>query len=324
MDHPHTEATPSPAQPERPDGEARALKLTLALYVVVFAAKLAVYLLTGVMAVFAEAMHTLTDILISGFLVMALIYSRRPPDEEHMFGHGRAQSIAGLVAAVLFIAFTAYRLYEEAVPRLFQPEAGRYANLWMAVAVLALSMLVPVIAFLALLRSSGRGAAVRAQMLELLNDELGLIAALGATLLVMAGWSLGDPIASIVVATVIAINGLYLLRQNFSMLVGRAPKPEFMARVRQAALSVPDVVAVREILAEVIGPDVVHAGIRLAVPGEMPVAEAARVAERVRERVHQGSDESGYCVIQLEAASAEERERITASTPARQPTPDRR
>ena len=71
--------------------ELRALKLSLGVYVFVFALKLVVYLVTGVMALLAETLHTLSDIFVSGFLLVATIWSRKEADEVHMFGYGRAR-----------------------------------------------------------------------------------------------------------------------------------------------------------------------------------------------------------------------------------------
>jgi len=70
--------------------DVRALQLTLGVYIVIFGLKLAVYLMTGVLALFAEALHTLSDIFISGFLLLAAYYSRKAADQAHMFGYGRA------------------------------------------------------------------------------------------------------------------------------------------------------------------------------------------------------------------------------------------
>src|SRR5512138_605752 len=70
----------------------RSIRLTLIVYAIVFAGKLITYMVTGVMAVFAEALHTLSDIFISGFLLAALHWARKKADREHMFGHGRAQN----------------------------------------------------------------------------------------------------------------------------------------------------------------------------------------------------------------------------------------
>lgn len=86
------------------------------MYAVLLAAKLLAYVATDVLAMLAEALYTVSDIFIAGFLLLALHWSRHPPDERHPFGYGRAQAAAGLVAATLFISFTALRLYEEGGP----------------------------------------------------------------------------------------------------------------------------------------------------------------------------------------------------------------
>jgi divalent metal cation (Fe/Co/Zn/Cd) transporter len=80
-------------------------------------------------------------------------------------------------------------------------------------------------------------SAARAQLLELINDELGLVAALVASLAVAWGYPIVDPIASIAVATLIAWNAIALLRDNASVLLGRSPAPEFLQRIESAALS---------------------------------------------------------------------------------------
>jgi divalent metal cation (Fe/Co/Zn/Cd) transporter len=61
------------------------------------------------------------------------------------------------------------------------------------------------------------------------------------------------------------------------------------------------VVDVRELRAEYVGPDIVHAGLHLVVPPGLSVQEAHRMAETVRARVHKETDGS-YCVIQVEPA----------------------
>src|SRR3972149_6181141 len=97
--------------------DVRGLQIALGAYVLVLAMKLAVYFMTGVMALLAEALHTLSDIFVSGFLLMAAYYSRKTADQVHMFGYGRAQNVAALVAAPLFIFFTSYKCEVQSTPR---------------------------------------------------------------------------------------------------------------------------------------------------------------------------------------------------------------
>jgi cation diffusion facilitator family transporter len=284
--------------------DVRGLQLALGVYILVFAMKLSVYFLTGVMALFAEALHTLSDIFVSSFLLLAAYYSRKAADQVHMFGHGRAQNVAALVAATLFISFTSYKLYEEAIPRLFQPGEANYQNLPLALGVIVASMLIAAAPLVKLLRQKERGAAAKAQLMELVNDELGLLAALIGTAFIVWGKPLADPIATIVVATIIAYNAVGLFRENLSFLLGRSPEPEWLAQMESQARSVPGVLGVHDLRAEYIGPDTVHAGMHIEVQRGLPIEEADRIAREVRERVHQGT-KPGYCYIHVDPAEPE-------------------
>lgn len=277
------------------------MKLTLGVYVLIFVLKLAVYFLTGVLALLAEALHTLSDIFVSGFLLVALVWSRKEADEVHMFGYGRAQNVAALVAATLFVSFTSFKLFEEAIPKLFRPGETAYQNLPLAVAILVVSMLIAAAPLLGLFRQKNRGAAATAQLVELINDELGLVAALAGTLFIMGGRPLADPIAAIIVATIIGINGIRLFLENLSFLVGRSPGPAFMAGVERLVRSVPGVSGIHELRAEYIGPETVRAGMHIEVEPGLSIVEADRIAEEVRQRVHRDTG-CRYCVIHVDPA----------------------
>ena len=274
------------------------LKLTLGGYFLIFGMKLIVYLMSGVVALLAEALHTLSDIFVAGFLLLAAFYSRKKADETHMFGYGRAQNVAALVAATLFISFTSFELYKESIPRLFKASETEYQNLPLVLGVLILSMLISAAPLVTLFRQKKRGAVAKAQMMELVNDELGLLAALLGTLFILWGRPIADPLAAILVATIIAVNAIGLFRENLSFLLGRSPGWEYLERVKKTALAVPGVLDVRNLRAEYIGPGVVHAGMHVVVQRGMPVEEATYIVEQVHQRIHE-DQEAGFCFIQL-------------------------
>ena len=276
------------------------LRLTLILYVVIFVIKLAAYFATGVMALLAEALHTLSDVFVAGFLMVALVYSRRKADETHMFGYGRAQNVGALVAATLFISFTSFELYKEAIPRLFESEPAAYQNLGLAVGVLVVSMVIAAAPLITLFRQKKRGAAANAQLRELGNDQLGLLAALLGTLAIHWGFPLGDPLAAIAVATIIAFNAVGLFRENLSMLIGRSPGKEYIQQVKTLALSVPGVQEVHSVRAEYIGPQEVHVILHIRVDPRTPVVEANRIAEQVEKRVYHTETNPDYCTVHVD------------------------
>jgi cation diffusion facilitator family transporter len=284
--------------------DLRSLQLTLGLYVLIFAMKLVVYLLSGVMALLAEALHTLADIFVAAFLLVAMVYSRRKADTEHAFGHGRVQYVAALVAATLFVSFTSFQLYREAIPRLFSAHEAGYANLPLAIGVLVLSMLLAALPLVKLLRQKMRGAAAKAQMMELVNDELGLLAALLGTLCIVWGWPLGDPLAAVVVATIIAVNAIGLFRENLSYLMGRSPEPECVSRVETSVRGVPGVIGFHSLKAEYIGPESLHGELHIVVRRGTSIEEADRIAEEVRDQVEQATG-CRHCLIHVDPEGPE-------------------
>jgi cation diffusion facilitator family transporter len=277
------------------------LGLTLGLYLLIFVLKLVAYLYYGVMALLAEALHTLSDIFVSGFLLIAAVYSRRAADEAHMFGHGRAQNAAALVAATLFISFTSLELLREAVPHLVNPVEREYQNLPLAIGVLLVSMVIAGIPLISLLRGKAKGPAAKAQLLELFNDELGLLAALAGTVFIVLGRPLADPISAIVVATVIAFNGIKLFRENLSFLLGRSPGREYLDGIRATALSVKGVRGVHDLRAEVVGNGRTHVVMHILVPKRITVEKADAITAEVHRRVLLSAEQPGYCVIHAES-----------------------
>jgi cation diffusion facilitator family transporter len=288
------------AAPAGQTEDMKNLGLTLGLYILIFALKLTAYFASGVMALLAESLHTLSDIFVSGFLLIAAAYSRRGADETHMFGHGRAQNAAALVAATLFISFTSLELFREAVPHLLSPVEREYQNLPLAIGVLAVSMVIAGIPLISLLRGKSKGPAAKAQLLELFNDELGLLAALAGTVFIVLGRPLADPIASIAVALVIAFNGIKLFRENLSFLLGRSPGKEYLDRVRATALGVKGVRGVHDMRAEVVGTGQTNVVMHILVPKHITVEKADAIVAEVHQRVL-STVEPGYCVIHAES-----------------------
>jgi ferrous-iron efflux pump FieF len=281
------------------DKEIRSLYMTVGFYAIIVVIKLVAYFSTHVLALLAETFHTLSDVFISVFLLVALLWSRRGADKDHMFGHGRAQNVAALLAATLFLSFTSYKLYEEAIPKLFHSASTTHENLPIAIGVLVISMIIAGAPLVSLVRQKTKGAAAKAQMIELINDELGLLAALIGTLFIVAGFPLADPIATIIVATIIAINAIGIFRENLGLVLGKSPGIEYLEKVRQIASSTEGVLGVVGPWAEYIGPDSVHVDLQIKVASGISIDAANAIARQVRQRI-QAQTGCLYCSVHPE------------------------
>ncbi len=251
------------------------------------------------MALLAESFHTLSDLFISGFLLVAIVWSRKGADKDHMFGHGRAQNVAALLAATLFLSFTSYKLYEETIPKLFHPASLIHENLPIAIGVLIISMIIAAALLVSLIRQRTLGAAAKAQMIELINDELGLLAALVGTIFIAVGFPLADPIATIIVATIIAINAIGVFRDNLGLVLGESPDPAYIEKVRKIAESTEGVLGVVGPWAEYIGPDSIHVDLQIKVASGITIDTANAIARSVRQRV-QTEMNCLYCSVHPE------------------------
>jgi cation diffusion facilitator family transporter len=278
------------------DQEIRSQYTAVVFYAIIMMIKLVAYFSTHVMALLAESFHSLSDLLISGFLLLALLWSRRGADRAHMFGHGRAQNVAALLAATLFISFTSYKLYEEAIPKLLHPGPVVQENLTIAIGVLVASMVLAAVPLVSMSRLKGLGAAVKAQRVELINDELGVLSALVGTIVISLGYPLADPIATMVIATIIAANAIKMFRDNLGLVIGQSPSTEYIEKVRQIALSTQGVLGIEGFWAEYIGPDAYHIDLQVRVAPGITIEQASEIAQNVRDAIMSGVD-CQFCIV---------------------------
>jgi len=85
--------------------ETRGIKIALIGYLLLVVLQLATYFFTNILVLLAQALEMVSDVLVSTFLLLSAFWSRKPADEFHMFGHGRAQNVAALVSATILISF---------------------------------------------------------------------------------------------------------------------------------------------------------------------------------------------------------------------------
>ena len=129
--------------PEDSGGRARIGLLegwtSVAVNVGLFIAKGLLGLLTGSVSLLADAMHTLSDCVTSVVVIVGFRISRKPPDQEHPFGHGRMESIAGVIIAVL-LGVVAVEMFQASVRRILQPRPIQAE--WWIVGVLAATLII--------------------------------------------------------------------------------------------------------------------------------------------------------------------------------------
>ena len=174
---------------------------------------------TGSLALLSDAGHMLTDGAALALGALAAWMARRPPSSSHSYGFGRVEIFAALVNAAAMLAILVLLAYE-AVGRLRNPVPVQGG----AAALVALGGLAVNLWVMRRLAPHAHDLNARAARLHVLGDALGSIAAMvSGALIALAGWTLVDPIASLLICVLIAVSGWRLLRESLHALMEGVP-----------------------------------------------------------------------------------------------------
>ncbi len=196
--------------------------------------KTVAYLLTGSVGLFSDAIESLVN-LVGGVMALAMLtIAARPADEEHAYGHSKAEYFsAGVEGSLILVA--AVSIAVAAGRRLLHPEPLEQVGLGLAVSVGA--SLVNLATALLLLRAGRRHNSItlEANAQHLLTDvwtSAGVLVGVGAVAL--TGWLRLDPLVALIVAGNIVFAGVGIVRRSISGLMDTALPAEDVARVREA------------------------------------------------------------------------------------------
>jgi cobalt-zinc-cadmium efflux system protein len=225
------------------------LAAVLAITASVLVAEVVGAIITGSLALLADAGHMLTD---AAGLVMALLAAHlmtKPPTDKRTWGFQRAETLAASAQAVLLLAVGVYVLIE-GIRRLFEPP--EIASTGMLVfGIVGLVGNVVSMTLLATSRSSSLN--LRAAFLEVLNDALGSVAVIIAAIVIATtGWTRVDAMVSLLIAVLILPRTLALLRDTGRVLLETTPAGLDLDSVRQHILDVPHVRNVHDLHASQI------------------------------------------------------------------------
>jgi len=200
--------------------------LSIAAAVVTIGLKLGAYYLTGSVGLFSDAAESVVNLVAALAALWALTLAMRPPDEEHAFGHNKAEYFSsGLESALIIIA--AAWIGVTAWERLMDPQPLQNVVLGLSVTLVATAVNGGVA--LVLLRAGRRlrSITLRADALHLLTDvwtSLGVV--IGVVMVYLTGWLVLDPIIGLIVAANIIWTGIRLLRDTAQGLLDQALPPE--------------------------------------------------------------------------------------------------
>lgn len=206
---------------EADESNLRRVMIALVLTGTFMLVEIAGGIISGSLALLADAGHMLTDTMALALAAMAFHVAKRPPDGKLTFGYQRFQILAAFVNGLSLLAIVGWILFE-AVSRLISPSDVLGGTM---LVVASAGLVVNLICFAVLNSGDRENLNIRAAALHVAGDLLGSIAAIVAAIVIIyTGWMTIDPILSIAVAALILKSAWSLVKRSAHVLLEGAPE----------------------------------------------------------------------------------------------------
>ena len=263
----------------------RATFLGLAINAVLAVAKMFAGIFGHSHALIADAVESFADIFSSIIVWRALVVAAAPADENHPYGHGKAEPLAAAVVATMLL-LAAAGIGFKSLQEIYAPHHGPEPfTLLVLIAVVVIKEAL--FRFVHREASSLESSVVRSDAWHHRSDAItSLAAAIGITVALIGGeaYAGADEVAAIVAAGIIAWNGWRLLRPAMDELMDTVPDPAISGRIREIAESVHEVQAVEKCLVRKMGYQL-FVDMHLEVDPRLTVERAHQIAHAVKDAI---------------------------------------
>lgn len=265
-------------------GYQRTAVASVAAAVVLVALKLGTGIATGSLGLVSAGIESSGDVLAALLTLLAVRLGVRPADEDHPFGHRRAENLAALGEAAILAGGGVF-ITVSAIGRLAEG-AHELDATWPVFAVIGLAIAIDLSRITISLRTARAhaSAALRSNAFHFGADLVGSVAVLAGLVLVAAGVDAGDAIAALVVAAVIFFAAYRLVYENARVLMDTTPQEAYERALSAVAASAPGAEVQRLRVRESGGR--YFADVVVGVPPAQPVLESHQTADAIEDAVH--------------------------------------
>lgn len=271
------------ATQRRAQASARLVAKGIALNAVLAAVKFAGGIFGHTYALIADGTESLLDILSSAMVWAGFRVASEPPDENHPYGHGKAEPLAALAVAVFIFAAAGW-IGWRAIHEIITPHRGPH---WLTLPLLAVVVVVK-LWFSKRMNAAGTATGSTALGVEALHHYSDAVtsgaAFVGISIAVIGGkgWEAADDWAALLGCAVIAFNGSSMFSKALGDVMDTAVPQEFENEVRTIAMRIPGVRALDKCRVRKSG--LSHlVDIQVRVDGEIPVREGHDIAHAVKD-----------------------------------------
>lgn len=237
------------------------------LNLLLFGSKFLAGMLSGSIAITADAFNNLSDAGSSIITLIGFKMAGQKPDPDHPFGHGRIEYISGLFVSVI-ILLMGFELIKSSAEKIFHPEELTYSPTVLVILLASILMKCYMAAYNQSISKKINSSAMKATATDSLSDCLATAVVLAATLIShFTGLSI-DGWCGVLVGLFICYAGFEAAKDTISPLLGQAPDPEFVKQVNDIVMSYDGVLGIHDMIVHNYGPGRILISLHAEVPAD--------------------------------------------------------
>ncbi|MFB0842705.1 cation diffusion facilitator family transporter [Paenibacillus oleatilyticus] len=266
-----------------------AVWISLISNIVLTLLKLAVGFLSGSQVLLADGVHNAGDVIATAAALSSMRISKRPADEDHPYGHGKAEVLGSAFVAIV-LAIAALFIGYHAAAALFE-EPAEASVLALSAALVSLAWKQALYMYTIRIGRQTNSKGLIATAYDHLADVYASLAAVVGIALAMLGeaWSIpylayGDPLAGIIVSILVLKLAYSMGQEAFDVLMEKAVKPEKLGEYAALIQTIPQVKRIDRLRAREHG-HYILVDLRVSIPGELTVQEGHDISRQIKRAI---------------------------------------
>lgn len=241
-------------------------------------------LMSGSYALVAEGIHTLSDVATSVIAYIGFTIGQRPADNDHHYGHGRAEAISGLVI-VLFLTIVGYEIIDTAIDKLLNPSLITTPSIYAALmAVFGIFINLAISNYIINIGKEINSPAIVADGQHQRTDIYSSIAILIGIVVSNMGFPMLDPIIGLIIGLLILKTAFTIGKENIDNIMGRFQDDDLVRKIERIVNKTPDAYEAHNIKIDNYGSYVV-VSLHIKVDGNMSIYETHEIVHNIEEKI---------------------------------------
>lgn len=256
------------------------------LNIFLFAGKYFAGVISGSVAITADAFNNLSDAGSSFITLVGFLFAGKEPDLDHPFGHGRFEYISGFVVSMA-ILFMGFELMKSSVIKIIRPEPVDTSIIAMMILIVSIFVKVYMAIYNHSIGKKIHSAAMAATAKDSLSDSLATSFVLISMLVLKYTGFNVDGICGVLVSLFIFYAGITAAKETLDPLLGLPPEQEFVDRIEETVMAHEMIVGIHDVVVHDYGPGRRMISLHAEVPGDRNIFEIHDLIDRIEKELNE-------------------------------------